>query len=33
MNSILDRAGEEMVVAFFEVIYRTFLGGLLVEGK
>jgi hypothetical protein len=33
MNNVLDRTGEEMVMAFFEVIYRTFLEKLLVEGK
>jgi hypothetical protein len=33
MNSILDRTEEELVVVFFEVMYRTFLGGPLVEGK
>jgi hypothetical protein len=33
MNSVLDRAREELVVAFFEAIYRTFLGGLLVQSK
>jgi hypothetical protein len=31
MNSILDRTEEELVLVFFEVMYRTFLGENLVE--